>query len=79
MRTWKIKGSCENCGFAYKGTISAEGASFPDIKCPNCHKVTQNFDEAVEVDRFDKEEGSALDYKESVFKVGEEKNAQSRI
>ena len=69
MSTWKIKGSCEYCGFAYKGTISTKEIYFPQIKCPSCHEETQNFDEAYAVDALDKEEGTDFDYKESVFEI----------
>ena len=69
MNTWKIKGSCENCGFAYKGTISSKETFFPEIKCPNCHKATQNFDEEYAINHLEKVEGYALNYKESKFEI----------
>jgi hypothetical protein len=69
MTSWKIKGQCENCGFAYKGPLSSKSTSFPSIKCPNCHKETFNFDEDYAVDRLNKEEGSIPDYKESTFEI----------
>ena len=62
-------GLCENCGFAYKGTISSEETSFPNIKCPNCHKETSNFDEEYAVNKLNEEEGSIPDYKESNFEL----------
>ena len=66
--TMSIKGSCESCGFAYKGTISVgKDGEFPSIKCPNCREETHNFDEAGIVDANDKVENYNLDYKESVF------------
>jgi len=71
--TSRIKGLCENCGFAYIGTIRLKDGVFPDIKCPNCHKMTQNFDEARAVDELNKVEGNTLGYKESVFKTVESK------
>jgi hypothetical protein len=76
MKTADIKGSCEHCGFAYKGTISlgTDGA-FPDIKCPNCHEETQNFDEDSIIDENDKTEHYNLDYKESVFETVEQESA----
>ena len=73
IKNWNIKGSCENCGFAYKGRISSNDTSFPVIKCPKCHKVTENFDEAHIVDKNDQAEGSTLKYEESVFETIEKK------
>ncbi len=69
MKTWNIKGVCENCGFAYMGTISSKDTSFPVIKCPGCHKETVNFDEAYIVDRLNKNEHSAIDYNKSVIEI----------
>ncbi len=69
MNTWNIKGLCESCGFAYKGTISSNDSAFPRLKCPNCHKETSNFNEAHDVDHLNKVENSTPDYKESVFEV----------
>ena len=75
MKTWKIKGLCEYCGFAYKGTISnSKEVYFPIIKCPNCHTESQNFDEAYAVDALNKVEGTVLDYKESVFEIVSEEH-----
>lgn len=67
--TYTIKGSCENCGFAYKGTIPSIEGSFAEIKCPKCGKHTQNFDEASAIDDLEKAEGYKLDYQESQFEV----------
>ena len=69
MNTWKIKGMCEYCGFAFKGTISSDETYFPAIKCPNCHKETQNFDEDYAIDALNKVEGTHLDYKESELEI----------
>jgi len=68
MKNEVIKGSCEHCGFAYKGIIipGADG-DFPNIKCPNCHQETHNFDEASIVDERDKVEHYDLDYKENLY------------
>jgi hypothetical protein len=68
-QTTQIKGSCEHCGFAYTGTVSLKDGAFAEIKCPNCHQVTHNFDEAVVVAELDKKEGNALDYKQSVIEM----------
>ncbi len=65
----EIKGLCENCGFAYMGSVSLKDGSFVDIKCPSCHKLTYNFDAAPAVDELNKAEGRTLDYKESVFEA----------
>lgn len=70
MNTWNIKGFCENCGFAYKGTISSwKDGSFPNIACPKCHKRTDNFNESHIVDNLNKQEASIPDYKESVLEI----------
>lgn len=69
MNTWNIKGSCENCGFVYKGTVSSIDSYFPRIKCPACNIETLNFDEANEVNKLDKSELAELPYKESVFEI----------
>ena len=63
----EIKGSCENCGFAYKGTVTLNNGSFPNILCPQCKKETCNFDDASSVDHLEKTEGYKLDYTESQF------------
>jgi hypothetical protein len=59
--TDEIKGSCEHCGFAFKGTLEVP---FSPIKCPRCGEQTNNFDHATEVDARDKEEHYALAYKD---------------
>lgn len=58
-----IKGSCEHCGFAFKGEVKEMG----ELVCPNCKKVTQNFDEAYVIDGLEKAEGYKLDYQEVSF------------
>jgi hypothetical protein len=73
MYTWEIKGSCEYCGYLYKGTITAKDASFPVIKCPSCHRVTDNFEEADDVERLNASEGVTLDYTLSSFETAEQK------
>jgi hypothetical protein len=69
MTTWNITGSCEHCGFAYKGRISSNDGAYPTIRCPNCHKETQNFGDEKSVDRLNREDGSTLSYKESQFET----------
>lgn len=69
MNTWTIKGQCEYCGFAFKGTISSKETFFPAIKCPTCHEETQNFDENHAINAINKYEGTILDYKESQLEV----------
>jgi phage FluMu protein Com len=69
MKPMQIKGLCENCGFTYEGTIESRDGSFVDIKCPNCHEVTHNFDENRAVDELNKAEGNKIDYKASVFEI----------
>lgn len=71
MKTYDIKGLCEYCGFAYKGTIGteADGVSFARIECPNCGKETENFDEAHEIDELDVTEGNTPSYVHSEFKA----------
>jgi len=66
--TFKIKGSCEHCGFAYKGEIPATNDSY-EILCPKCHEATQNYDEADIVDKNDKAEGYEFDYAETTFEI----------
>ena len=62
MNTWYIKGLCEECGFAYKGTISSKDTSFPEIRCQNCHHETINFDESYVIDKNNKDEGTMRRY-----------------
>jgi hypothetical protein len=69
MASWKIKGSCEHCGLAYKGVISSANDLCPRIQCPDCHKETQNFDDEKSVDESDKAEGYACEYKECEFEI----------
>jgi predicted Zn-ribbon and HTH transcriptional regulator len=59
-----IKGTCENCGYAYQGMVATP---FPETKCPCCHQVTSNFDEAKEVEENDKAEGKVVEYNEVIF------------
>lgn len=66
METEIIKGQCENCGFTYTGEVPSP---FPDIECPSCHHITNNFDSAYAVDRLNKEEGSDLEYTPSILKA----------
>lgn len=65
--SFEIKGSCENCGFAYMGTIPADNGSFPVVFCPHCKEETQNFDEAHAMDGSDNEEGTEFEYVLSTF------------
>lgn len=67
MNTWNIKGLCENCGLAYKGSISSESEVFPTVSCSQCKKQTENFDEESVVDELNKYEGSTPDYKTSTL------------
>jgi len=67
--TDRIKGLCENCGFAYAGNVRCEDWAKNDIKCPNCQQVTSNNDEATAVDQINKAEGNKFDYKESVIET----------
>lgn len=69
--TYEIKGQCEECGFAYKGTIGTDvdGSSFARIKCPSCGEETYNFDTADMVEIRDKEDGHNLSYKQSTFET----------
>jgi len=69
MNSWSIKGTCENCGFAYKGSIGSDKTVFPVIHCPACHEATYNFDEETTVDRNDIVEAHMVDHKETVFDV----------
>jgi len=71
MNTWKIKGVCQSCGFAFMGIISSNETYFPIVKCPNCHAETQNFDEEYAINALNKVEGTVLDYKESVLETVE--------
>ena len=66
--TFKIKGSCEHCGFAYKGEIPATNDSY-EILCPKCHEATHNHDETDIVDKNDKAEGCEFDYAETTFEI----------
>lgn len=68
-KTLRAKGTCENCGFAYMGTVRTPDGVIPEIKCPNCHQVTNNNDEAYAVDALDKAEGARIDYKASKLEV----------
>lgn len=65
MNIWNVKGICENCGFGYMGNIVSKDSSFPNIKCPKCNKVTENFDESYIVDKLNKEENNLIEYIES--------------
>jgi uncharacterized Zn finger protein len=69
METMNIKGSCESCGFAYEGTIALNDKSFPEIKCPKCGQVTNNFDDAVTVEENDRAEGEVRSYSHVEFPV----------
>lgn len=63
-----IKGSCENCGFAFTGTIKVTHGVYPSsVPCPGCHLKTMNWDAARYVDALDREESHALDYQEVTF------------
>ena len=64
-----LKGACENCGFAYMGTVRTPDGVIPDIECPNCHQVTNNNNEAYAVDALDTAEDAKIDYKASKLKV----------
>ena len=52
-----IKGMCENCGFCYKGEMEVIDGEFRDIKCSECGKETQNFDESSVVDELNIKDG----------------------
>lgn len=69
MNHCEIKGICEYCGFAYKGTVTFKYDLFPDIKCPNCQELTFNLGESDEVDKLNESEGYVPDYTESKFEV----------
>lgn len=70
--TEQIKGSCENCGFAFEGTIemveeknlhgSIKLFGFPGIKCPKCHEETNNWDQAQDVEERDRHEDRVMKY-----------------
>ena len=73
--TWLIKGSCEHCGFAYKGRIGSDTTSYPLIKCPHCGEITYNFDDEKTVDANDKEEGYSYTYVESEFETAKDESS----
>jgi hypothetical protein len=64
----EIKGQCENCGGAFKTTVSQEYINSNDgmVKHP-CGKMSGNWDESGAVDVLDKEESVVLDYEELVI------------
>jgi hypothetical protein len=68
-KTMNLKGVCENCGFAYMGTVISTDGAIPEIKCPSCHKVTDNNDEAYAVDALNRAEGDTPDYKASELEL----------
>jgi hypothetical protein len=70
-KTLAVKGACENCGFAYKGTVGTPDGAIPDIQCPSCGQVTNNNDEAYAVDALDKAEGVNIAYTQSTLKAVE--------
>lgn len=53
MKTIHIKGSCEHCGFEHEGNILETEY---ETRCPKCHELTANFDDAKSVEAIDKEE-----------------------
>lgn len=64
----EIKGSCENCGFAYKGLVETDKGVFRRIKCPSCKEETMNFDDSKAIAELDKAEGlEGIAYKQSTF------------
>lgn len=69
MKTYEIKGTCENCGFAHQGTVAQDYIDSHEggVVCPSCAEVTCNWDESFAVDRLDKEEGDIRTYAVSTY------------
>lgn len=53
----KIKGMCEQCGFAFKGRVHFPTEAYESIICPVCKNETDNFDDAHSVDELNRENG----------------------
>lgn len=59
-----IKGQCGECGFAFEGKLKLidGGIHFPELHCPKCGKMTENFDEAADVDERNEEEETSMEF-----------------
>lgn len=62
-----IKGQCEHCGFCFKGTVLLNNGVFPELECPKCGEITENFDSASEVYKANKREDDVPDYNQVDF------------
>ena len=67
--TNEIKGTCEWCGFAYKGSPNGDKDGFSYVTCPDCGLQSQNFDQSYVIDELDKAEGHDFDYQDSEIEI----------